>query len=829
MSSPSNLVFLVPFVLASRAVALQAPAPASPPAERGWKLPPQEIVDVLEAPPPPSVDLSPDTRWMLLVERPAMPGLDDVLRPWVGLAGERIDSATSGAYTVGFSTGIVLRNVERGAEQRVTVPQGARIGAVSWSHDSRHLAFTVRADTGVELWGASTDAPRAKKIAGPLASALDGGFEWMPDGERLLVWLRASDRGAQPERGLVPSGPSTQESAGASTPVRTWQDLLKSPHDEALFAWHIRAQLAIANPRDGSIANLGASGLYTDASVSPDGAHLLVTRLERPFSYTLPWNFFPQTIEVWDASGKLEQTIARVPAGDSIPQEGVRTGPRNVHWHASRDATLVWADALDGGDPKQKAEFRDRWMALDAPFRGAARELVKLEHRAQGLAYCADPERIVASDYDRDKKWRRSRMFDLSKPGTVLATLDDRSVDDRYGDPGTPISTTTARGTRVLRQDGNYLYRSGSGATKQGARPFLDRHDLASGKTERLWRCGEQVYESIVAVAASSSDAKPTVIAVRETPVDPPRWSALDLERGSERVVHSIADPQPLVRGIKKELITYKRADGVDLSATLYLPPGYVAGTRLPVFVWAYPLEFTDASTAGQVGSTPYRFTQVRGPSQLLLALHGYAVLDDAAMPIIGDPETVNDTFLAQLALDAQAAIDELDKRGVGDRARVGVGGHSYGAFMTANLLAHTDLFRAGIARSGAYNRTLTPFGFQSERRTIWEAPKAYLELSPFLSAHKIDEPLLLIHGEKDSNMGTFPIQSERLYQAVQGNKGHARLVMLPGEDHGYRARESVLHVTAEMFEWMDEHVRDAAPRAAKEAPAQPVEAAAAR
>jgi len=799
--------------------------PQAPPA--GWKQPPAELVALLDAPPPPSVDLSPDARWMLLVERPAMPSLEEVLRPWVGLAGERIDSATSAAYIVGYSTGLVLRSIESGKEQRIALPEAAKLGGVSWSHDSRRFAFSMRGSTGVDVWVAGVDEPRARRVAGPLAAALDAGYDWMPDGERLFVWLRPADRGAMPDRRALPSGPAVQEVAGASTPVRTWQDLLKNAQDEALFEWHARAQLAIADPRDGSLRELGAPGLYTDASVSPDGAHLIVTRLERPFSYTLPWSYFPQTIEVWGTGGALEQVVARVPAGDSIPQEGVRTGPRSVQWHASRDATLVWADALDGGDPKQKAEFRDRWMAQDAPFAAPARELLRLQHRAQGLAYLADPQRVVASDYDRDRKWRRSRLFDLAKPDAPLATLDDRSINDRYGDPGAPLSTTTARGTRVLRQDGDFIYRSGAGATKQGARPFFDRHDLASGKTERLWRCGEQVYESVVAIASSSASAKPTLVHVRETPSEPPRWSLLDLERGDARVIHAIADPQPLLRGIKKELITYKRSDGVDLSATLYLPPGYVEGTRLPVFVWAYPLEFTDASTAGQVGSTPYRFTQVRGPSHLLFALHGYAVLDDAAMPIIGDPETVNDTFLSQLALDAQAAIDELDRRGIADRARVGVGGHSYGAFMTANLLAHTDLFRAGIARSGAYNRTLTPFGFQSERRTIWEAPKAYIELSPFLSAHKIDEPLLLVHGEKDSNMGTFPIQSERLFQAVQGNKGRARLVMLPGEDHGYRARESVLHVAAEMLEWMDRHVRDAGPRPSYASPAGTVEAAA--
>jgi dipeptidyl aminopeptidase/acylaminoacyl peptidase len=815
---------LLSALLGSVSPAIQSGADVSASPANGWKSPPPPIVELLEAPPPPSVDLSPDARWMLLVERSALPSLAEVLRPWVGLAGVRIDVASSAAQRIGFSTGLTLRSLDDGSQQRIEVPSGAQIGSIAWSHTSRQLAFTVHTDTSVELWTAGVGAPRAKKVAGPLAAALGAGFDWMPDGERLLVWLLPPERGAAPRRDALPTGPSVQEVDGASTPVRTWQDLLRNASDEQAFVWHASAQLAFADPRDGSVKPLGQPGLYSDVAVAPNGAHLLVTRIERPFVYTLPWSSFPQTIEVWDPRGRVEATIAKVPLGDAIPMEGVRTGPRNVQWQASADATLVWAEAQDGGDPKRKVEFRDRWVALDAPFAGAPRELLRVEHRAQGLAWLADPSRVVVGDYDRDRKWRRTRLYDLAKPNAALATLDDRSVNDRYGDPGTPLSRVTERGTRVLRQDGSMIYRSGSGATPQGSRPFLDRHDLASGKTERLWRCGEQVYEAVLAITASAADRKPSVLALHESPTEPPRWSVVDLESGSARVVHAIEDPQPLLRGVTKELVNYERADGVKLSGTLYLPPGHVPGIPLPLFVWAYPLEFNDASTAGQVGSTPWRFTQVRGPSQLLFALHGYAVLDDAAMPVVGAPETVNDTFLSQIALDARAAIDTLAQRGLVDPQRVGVGGHSYGAFMTANLLAHTDLFRAGIARSGAYNRTLTPFGFQGERRTIWEAPKAYLELSPFLSAQKIDEPLLLVHGEKDSNMGTFPIQSERLFQAIQGNKGHARLVLLPGEDHGYRARESVLHVTAEMFEWMDKHVRDAGARVAK-----PVEAAAAK
>jgi dipeptidyl aminopeptidase/acylaminoacyl peptidase len=278
------------------------------------------------------------------------------------------------------------------------------------------------------------------------------------------------------------------------------------------------------------------------------------------------------------------------------------------------------------------------------------------------------------------------------------------------------------------------------------------------------------------------------------------------------RALTRFADPTPQIRGIKQELLTYERADGVKLSGTLYLPADHVEGTKLPLFVWAYPLEYTDPATAGQNTNATTRALRIRGASHLALVLAGYAVLDNATMPVVGDPETMNDTFVEQIVASAQAAIDACVARGVADPDHVGVGGHSYGAFMTANLLAHCDLFRAGIARSGAYNRTLTPFGFQSERRTIWQARDTYVTLSPFFVADRIDEPLLMIHGEKDSNTGTFPIQSERLYQAVKGNGGAARLVMLPGEDHGYQARESVLHTVAEMLDWCERHVRSERP-----------------
>ncbi|MBI5364995.1 MAG: S9 family peptidase, partial [Planctomycetes bacterium] len=377
------------------------------------------------------------------------------------------------------------------------------------------------------------------------------------------------------------------------------------------------------------------------------------------------------------------------------------------------------------------------------------------------------------------------------------------------------LTTPNESGERVVRLDGNFVYRSGRGASKDGERPFLDRYDLRTKTTERLWQCASGTYETLVSVHASSAAAKPVVVTSFETPKEAPNFLLRDLGAEKPRALTHFPDPQPALRGVKQELVKYARADGVELSGTLYLPADWKPGTRLPLFVWAYPLEFTDAATAGQVSGSPNRFVRVRGASQILFALHGWAVLDNASMPVVGDPETMNDTFLEQIVAASKAAIDFCVERGVADRERVAVGGHSYGAFMTANLLAHCDLFKAGVARSGAYNRTLTPFGFQSERRTIWEAPKSYLALSPFLEAHKVNEPLLLIHGARDDNTGTFPIQSERMYAAIQGNGGKARLVLLPGEAHGYSARESVLHTVAEMFEWCDRYARDAQPAAA--------------
>jgi len=519
---------------------------------------------------------------------------------------------------------------------------------------------------------------------------------------------------------------------------------------------------------------------------------------------------------VWDSNGRPVYTVADIPLQNNLPVQGVPIGPRGYGWVPTEGATLIWVEALDGGDPRKKVTPRDKLVKLAAPFAGSPSEMLKIENRYQGRAFGENDGLMMYFDFDRDTQRRRVFATDYRNP-VSSKLVSDLNTNDRYGAIGTPITKNLPNGQSVIVQNGDDIFLSGPGASPQGDRPFFRRMNLKTLKTDDIFRSGTEEYESFVAML---DDTGQNFLTRKESVTEPPNIFLRQVCPAGQictamayRPITDFKDPSPQLRGIKKQLVKYKRADGVDLSFTLYLPPGYKEGTRLPTLVWAYPLEFTDASTAGQVSGSDNRFTQIGGISHLFFLLQGYAVLDNATMPIVGDPLTVNDTFIKQVVDSARAAIDKGVQMGVVDPQRVGVGGHRSDTFMTANLLAHSDLFRAGIARSGAYNRTLTPFGFQSERRTFWEAPDLYSKVSPFFYANKINEPILLIHGEADNNQGTFPIQSERLFAAISGNGGTARLVMLPLEAHGYSAKESVEHTLFEMIQWFDKHVKNAKPR----------------
>jgi dipeptidyl aminopeptidase/acylaminoacyl peptidase len=664
---------------------------------------------------------------------------------------------------------------------------------------------------------------RGQRVTGVHVNTAFGGYSWQ-DARTIIVSLVPSPRGPAPAyQNVTPSEPSIQETSGRTGAVQTFQDLLKSPNDEKLFEYFATSQIAVVDV-GGRVRKIGAPAIYDNFDISPDGRYILIQRIERPFSYQFPVFRFPVTTEIWDTSGKLVATVAKMPLQDNLPVQGVPVGPRGISWIPTEPATLMWAEALDGGDPRKKVSPRDRLMKLGAPFTATPAELLKVENRYQGRLFGERDGMMWFFDYNRDTQRRRVFMTDYRSPGSIKL-VSDLNVNDRYNELGSPVMKQLPNGSSVIRIHEEDIYLTGSGASPDGERPFLRRMNLTTLKTDEIFRSGKDVYESVVAVV---DDNGAQFMTRRESASDPPNLYLRQVcPPGTnciavvDRQLTNFADPSPQLRAITKQLVRYKRADGVDLSFTLYLPPGHKEGTRLPTVVWAYPLEFTDASTAGQVSGSTNRFTQIGGISHLFFLLQGYAVLDNATMPVVGDPLTVNDTYVDQIVSSARAAIEKGVQMGVVDPERVGVGGHSYGAFMTANLLAHSDLFRAGIARSGAYNRTLTPFGFQSERRTFWEAPDLYARVSPFFVANKINEPILLIHGEADNNQGTYPMQSERLYAAISGNGGTARLVMLPLESHGYAARESTEHTLYEMINWFDRYVKNAKPREPKQVASQ--------
>lgn len=785
----------------------------------GYKLPPQAVVDIIDATPAPGVSFSPNREWMLLVDRDAMPDIEDVSRRMLALAGMRIDPTSNGSFQTSFNRGITLSKRDALAKNnksaiRIELPDDVKISRISWSHNSKYFSFAVVTDQGQQLWVAAVDDPTPRLLTNRLNTIM-AGPRWLPNGKQMLCLLVPENHGSEPAPAKVTLGPNIQESYGQTSPTRTYQDLLQNAHDEALFEYYATTQLSLIGV-DGSIQSIGSPAMYTNMSPSPSGDYVLTTNLKKPFSYLMTYRSFPRNITVQKinraSSGPGAFVVADIPMDENIPIEGVRTGPRNVKWKSSTEATLVWNEALDGGDPSVEAPFRDAYMTLSAPFENPPQEFLRVQHRAYGISFFADPSRVTTTEYDRDRRWVRTLLHDLKLPNSTPVALSDRSIRDRYGDPGSVVNILDKTGHSVAKQDGDWIYRTGAGASPKGNLPFIDRQNLKTLETERLWRCTEGSYDSVVAIVKSSDSDKPVIITNSETSTTPPNYFQRDLNNQSNIALTSFPDPTPQIRGINKQLVKYERADGVPLSATLYLPANYKQGTRLPLLVWAYPREFSDAKTAAQISGSPSQFTRMRSISHLTLLTQGYAIMDAATMPVIGDPETMNDTFIEQIVDAAKAAIDKAVELGVADPDRTCVGGHSYGAFMTANLMAHSDLFNAGVARSGAYNRTLTPFGFQSERRPYWQAKGIYHTISPFLHADKINEPLLLIHGENDNNSGTFPIQSKRMYQAIKGNGGTVRLCMLPHESHGYRARQSVLHTQAEMIEWLNKYVKNAKP-----------------
>ncbi|WP_426115461.1 prolyl oligopeptidase family serine peptidase [Massilia sp. PWRC2] len=810
----------------SAAVPLALTLLAVVPAHAQYQLPPAPLQAIVDAPRAPGLSLSPRRDLLTMVATPALPSIVEVAQPELKLAGLRLNPRTYSPSRFSFGTDLSLLDIATQQESRISgLPKPLRLADSAWSPDQRHLAFTHvnLADKGsgpqVELWVVDIATRAARRLsAQPLSYVSGAGFSWLPDGSGLLVQLKPAALGKAPPLTAIPSGPSTQDSdpSGGARQLRTYPDLLKNETDARLFEHYASVQLALIDLA-GKTRLVGKPDLFIGARLAPAGKFILTQALKRPFSFIVPASDFARRIDVRDLAGTPLHLVVDRPLEEGLPpgNDAVSAGVRDVSWRVDAPATLVWAEAQDGGDPARPAPdgVRDIVYMQAAPFNAAPAVLARLSSRYSGVQWGRGDLALLTEAWYKTRAIQTWRI-NPDQPGSAPVSLFAYSAEDRYDHPGQPVTQPDSAGLqRLLIGADNSILLDGAGASSEGDRPFLDRFNLLTGHKERLFQSAPPYYENPMAVLSADGSV---LLTTRESPLERPNYFIRDLRKGADAQLTPLTrfpHPTPQLKDVQKEQIRYQRADGVDLTATLMLPPHYDAKRDgpLPLLMWAYPQEFKSASAASQTTGSPYRFNAVSywGPAAFLAM--GYAVLDNPSMPIVGagDAEP-NDTYLPQLVANAEAAVNEVVRRGVADRHRIAVGGHSYGAFMTGNLLAHTRLFKAGIARSGAYNRTLTPFGFQAEERPFWKAQAVYQAMSPFNNADKIKDALLMIHGEQDNNSGTFPIQSERMFQALKGLGGTARLVMLPNESHAYRARESIMHMLYETNNWLEKYVKNA-------------------
>lgn len=777
-----------------------------------YQVPPKEIADLLLAKPTPAVSIDSKAEWMLLSGRNSYPSVEELAMPEYRIAGLRINPGNYSPSRQTYINSFNLKDIKSGKSFPVTgLPNPLFAGNISWSPDDKKISFTHTTQKGVDLYVITIATKSAIKInRHPLNMILGSGITWI-DPTTLLYTIATKPASTAPARPLMPKGPTIQQNLGKVAPSVTYQDLIKSPYDEQLFEFFATAQLV--KNKNGVETPIAKPTIYTGISISPDKNYLLIRTLKKPFSYLVSATGFPSTIAITDLTGKTIKVVAELPSREGTPSgyDNVQNLPRNFSWRSDEAATLTWAMPLDSGLIKKQVPFHDAVYALEAPFTGKEKELFKTQNRYSGVSW-GDATLALVEEGLRSKQTLKVSRYNPTT-GT-METLFERNQTDAYNDPGEPVTTKNKYGRQVIQLLNNgtqLLMNNPVGSSEKGDLPFLAKFDLGTKKNEIIWRSTPGTYEVITDVLDAT---KLKLLSKKESQKEVPNYFIKNLIlRAADQQISNFANPYPQLDGVTKEKISYKRADGIDLTGNLYLPKGYnkEKDGPLPVLIWAYPREFNSAADAAQIRGSKDRFTTIGWASPIYWVTQGYAVLDNAEMPIVAvDGKKPNDTFVEQLKLNAEAAIGKLANLGVGDRNRMAVGGHSYGAFMTANLLAHTNLFKAGIARSGAYNRTLTPFGFQNEERTYWDAPQLYYEMSPFSYANKIKTPLLLIHGDSDNNPGTFPMNSERLFNAVKGFGGTTRFVFLPYESHSYSGKENLLHMLWEMNAWLDKYVKQA-------------------
>lgn len=777
-----------------------------------YQKPAAEILQLADYQRPPSASISPDERWIVLSYRPTYKSLEDLNQPEVRLGGLRVNPQTNMPSATNYLNNLQIKKF--GSDIAIQVqglPDNPRLANLDFSPDSKKLAFTHTSDNGVALWIVDLETAVAKRITEDnLNGALGSPFQWYKDSSRLLVSQLPGQRSAWIDTDKeLPTGPTVSTSTGKVSQLRTYQDLLKTPQDETNFETLTRAAL-YAVDLDGKQNKVLDVDIYSQRSFSPDGKYLLVTRVKRPFSYVVPYYNFPQETVVYDTeNGQPVKVVNETPLLEIMPKgfSSTRPGKRNINWRTDKAATLVYVQALDGGDASKEVAWRDEVFTWDAPFSEPAASLIKVADRYARILWGDKNNALVYTQwYDT----RNEKIWLLNPTTKATKLLSDRNAQDVYNDPGKVHTTKNEFGSYVMLIRNNKSYWVGDGYTKDGQFPFVDELDLKSLAKKRLYTSEiKGKKEDILRVIDIT---KGDILVSIQSPTEYPNYYVKNIKSRKTTALTQFENPFAALAGVHKEVIQYKRKDGVDLSGTLYLPAGYdkEKKEKLPLLIWAYPTEYKDKNTAGQSTANPYEFTYPYYGSFVYWVTKGYAVLDDAAFPIIGEGDAEpNDTFIEQLVANGEAAIDAVDKLGYIDRTKVGVGGHSYGAFMTANLLTHSQLFAVGIARSGAYNRTLTPFGFQREQRNYWDVPSVYNAMSPFMNADKMKTPMLLIHGAADNNPGTFTLQTERYFQALKNLGAPVRMVLLPFEAHGYVSKENVLHTLWEQDQFLEKYLKN--------------------
>src|ERR1051325_10353490 len=512
MKSLNRSFFLSSFVLLLLAVTISA--------QQGYKKPPKEVLYILNAPVTPGASVSPTRDNLILTTGLRYPPLADLAQPMLRLAGERTNPAANSPHRFQYAVALTLKRINDGSEVKIDVPSGAKITNLDWSEDGKHFAFLNTTATHVRLWVGDSATGKIHNVKGvQVNSVLGNPVTWMPDNRTLLVQLVSPTRGPAPATSLVPEEPNTQESSGRPGPIRTYEDMLQTPHDEDLFEYYATSQLALVDSLSGKVTPIGQTAIFEDVDVAPGGQHVLVTRLHRPFSYLFPNFAFPKELEVWDTKGKMVYKLASLPLADQVPIDGVITGPRSPRWRPTEPATLVWVKALDNGDPKRKVPYRDSVLMLKAPFTSQPVEIFKTEQRFSGGAF-TDKGLFFISDYDRDKRWVRTFIMDPDKAEAAAKMIWSRNQQDRYNDPGTPI-TRAVSGQRAIVHNGDSIFLAGAGASPEGDRPFLDRFNLQTLKSERLFRSNANAYEPLVALL---DDNAKQIVTRRESPTEAPNY-----------------------------------------------------------------------------------------------------------------------------------------------------------------------------------------------------------------------------------------------------------------------------------------------------------------